>query len=129
MDLELQSMFQTLCSLRFYTVSFKITCARRKIKVMKDVKCMRYQHPFIKPHLAEKINEMKTLECLRKFPLYASTVTYLFSQICHHVKSAECKPIKRTTHNVQKCSLPVCFWKIRTQRVREIEQIQDNSKT
>ena len=59
---------------------------------------------------------------LKKIVFYAFSVIHLFSQICHHVNSAECKHIKGTTHNVKKFSLAAHFWKIRLHRVRENEQ-------
>jgi len=42
---------------------------------------------------------------LKKVLLYASTLIHLFNQICHDVKSAECRHIKGTTHSMQKFSL------------------------
>lgn len=59
---------------------------------------------------------------LKKILLYASSVIHLFSQIYRCVKSAECKHIKGTTHNMKKFNLDARFWKIGLQRVRENEQ-------
>lgn len=108
------------------TVLLHCSCTR-KGKLMKALKFMGYWPRSINPPRAEKINKMKILGCLRKFSS-ASSVIRLFSQICHHVKSAESKNIKGMTHNVKKFSLAAHFLEIRIQRVRENEPTYKRSK-
>lgn len=64
----------------------------------------------------------------KKILLYASSVTHLFSQICHHVKSADCKCIIGITHNVKKFSLAAHFWETSIQSMRENEPTYERSK-
>lgn len=71
-------------------------------------------HSFYKPTFSRKKSKKKFSVFILKKTLSLSI--HLFSQICYHVKSAECKHIKGTTHNVQKFSLPAYFWKIGPQK-------------
>jgi len=71
-------------------------------------------HSFYKPTFSRKKSKKKFSVFILKKTLSLSI--HLFSQICYHVKSAECKHIKGTTHDVQKFSLPAYFWKIGPQK-------------